>query len=179
MKHIYAVLFLLFALCDLTRAQFIAENHATPAGNEGSGNANEALICPLANAPAAPWQKAADQVFGHIRGNRLAKLKNTSADIISLFHDSILTEASLNPIWHGEYFSAGNGAPQTRFGVSCVFRNGNANTTTEIDLAICAEDRSPLMGRLTINGQECVSLKGIIPGEGNPAFAFDMPLGCR
>lgn len=175
MKHVYAVLLLLFALCDLTRAQFIAENHATTAGNDVPGNANESLVCPLANAPAAPWQKAADQVFGHIRGSRLAKLKNTSADIISLFHDSVLTEASLNPIWHGEYFSAGNGAPQTRFGVSCVFRNGDANTTAENDLTIFANDISPLVGHLTVNGQEFVTLKGFIPGLGNPAFEFDMP----
>lgn len=175
MKRLYVFTLLLFALCDLARAQYIAENHGNPAGNDGPGNPSESLGCPLTAAPAAPWPKEADQVFGHIRGSRLAKMKNTSADIISLFQDSILTDGGVNPVWHGEYFSAGNGAPQMRFGISCVFHNGDANATPYNDLTIFANDIGPLIGRLTVNGQEFITLKGFTAGQGHPAFEFDMP----
>ena len=173
MKHVYAVVLLVFAAASPTHAQFIADNRvASPAG-EVSGNSNGPLVCPLGPAPAAPWHKQADQVFGHIRGSLLAKLKNTSEGIVSLFHDSVLTEGAFNPVWHGEYFSAGKGAPQLRFGVSCAFHNGDGDPNLAGDLTIFANDISPLIGSLTVNGQAFVALKGFTGGS--PAFEFDMP----
>jgi hypothetical protein len=185
MKHVYAVVFSMLALCSLSRAQFVADNSMITTTAEGSANSNEGFFCPLGPAPAAPWQKQADQVFGHIRGSLLARLKNTSEDLIWLFHDSILNEGSFHPIWHGEYFSAGNGAPQLRFGVSCVFHSGDMehsvdmehsgdeNTTQSGDLTLFANDISPLVGSLTVNGQTYVTLKGFTGNS--PGFEFDVP----
>ncbi|HEV9037573.1 MAG TPA: hypothetical protein VGQ51_13155 [Puia sp.] len=172
MKHIYAFILSMFALCGLSRAQFIAENRVTAAGAE-TENSNEPQVCPLGPAPAAPWKKEADQVFGHIGRSLLAKLKGSSEGIISVFHDSILTQGTFDPIWHGEYFSAGNGAPQMRFGVSCIFHNDDVNPNDPCDLTIFANDISPLTGSLTVNGQAFVTLKGFTGSS--PAFEFDMP----
>jgi hypothetical protein len=161
MKRMYAITLLLFALCGLARAQCLSSPKAAPSSKAWENQ----------------WQKVEDRIFGHIRGSRLARMKNTSAGIISLLRDSILTEGSLNPVWHGEYFSAANGGPQVRFGVSCVFHNGDANSNLDNDLTVFANDISPLMGRLTVNGHVFVTLKGIIGGKGRPAFEFDLPSG--
>ena len=177
MKHIYAVTLLLFALCDLSRAQYIALDHGAVAGTGGSGLSNGTAVCPLTDAPPAPWQKEADQVFGHIPRGRLAMMKNASEDIVSLFHDSIISDGSFNPVWHGEYFATSNGTPQMRFGVSCIFRNGDDNTNTPGDLTIFANDISPLLGRLVVNGHEFTTLKGYTGGRDRPGFEFDMPAG--
>jgi hypothetical protein len=174
MKHFYACLLVLFAFCEPSRAQYIAENHGSAAGNYGSGISNESLLCPLTDAPAAPWPKEADQVFGHIPRSQLAMMKNASEDLISIFHDSILVDGSFNPVWHGEYFSAGNGAPQIRFGVSCVFHNGDATVNQPNDLTIFANDISPLIGHLAVNGHEFTTLKGFVGSEARPGFEFDM-----
>jgi len=138
MKHVYAVVLLVFVAASHSHAQFIADNRVASPTGEVSGNSNGPLVCPLGPAPAAPWHKQADQVFGHIRGSLLAKLKNTSEGIVSLFHDSVLTEGTFNPVWHGEYFSAGKGAPQLRFGVSCAFHNGDGDPNLAGDLTIWA-----------------------------------------
>lgn len=175
MKHIYAVTLLIFALCDLARAQYSAQDHGAVAVNDGSGISNGSYVCPLTDAPAAPWQKEADQVFGHIPRSRLAMMKGASEDIISVFHDSIITDGSFNPIWHGEYFSTGNGAPQVHFGVSCVFRNGDDKMSSPGDLTIFANDISPLLGHLTVDGHEFATLKGFTGEQDGPGFEFDMP----
>ena len=173
MKRVCLIALLIFALCDLSQAQFVADNHTVTAA--GDGISNELLVCPMVPAVSEPWQKEDDHIFGHIRGNRLAMMKNTSADIISLFHDSILTEGSPNPIWHGEYFSSGNGVPQMRFGVSCVFHNGDNKMNTAGDLTIFANDISPLTGSLTVNGHEYTTLKGFTGGQDRSGFEFDLP----
>ncbi|HEV9037574.1 MAG TPA: hypothetical protein VGQ51_13160 [Puia sp.] len=175
MKRLYAIALLVFAMCDHSRAQFIADNHNVPTAADGPAGITEALVCPMVPAISEPWQKEEDHVFGHIRGNRLAMMKNTSEDIISLLHDSILTDGSFRPIWHGEYFSSGNGAPQMRFGLSCVFYNGDENSNSPGDLTIFANDISPLLGRLTVNGHEFTTLKGFTGGQDRPGFEFDMP----
>jgi hypothetical protein len=173
LKHVCAVLLSIFALCPLSHAQFIADNHVVSSASEEATNSNEPQVCPLGPAPAAPWKKENDQVFGHIRGNVLARLKNTSEELISVFHDSVLTQSGVDPLWHGEYFSAGNGAPQMRFGVSCVFHSDDVPTNPPCDLTIFANDISPLIGSLAVNGHAYVTLKGFTGG--NPAFEFDLP----
>ena len=143
----------------------------------GLVHANEP-VTPSTNAPVArKWQKEDDRIIGHIRGSKLAAMKNTSENIISLFHDSILTQDALNPVWHGEYFPAVNGGPQVKFGVRCVFTNNEDNSTNN-DLTVFANDLSPLLGRLKVNGNDFTTMKATTGAQG-ARFEFDMEDGLR
>ncbi|HVS96027.1 MAG TPA: hypothetical protein VHE54_06055, partial [Puia sp.] len=160
MKRLYVVVLSLFACCGPSRAQFIADNRVAGSG-DGAGAPNEALVCALGSAPAAPWKKQPDQVFGHIRGSRLARMRALAEDLVLALHDSVFTEGSPDPVWHGEYFSAANDAPQMRFGVSCIFPSGDGKSDRGSDLTLFANDISPLLGTLSVNGQKFVTLKGL------------------
>ena len=142
----------------------------------GLANANEP-VNPANKAPshtARHWQKDNDLIIGHIRGNRLAAMKNTSANIVAFLHESVLTDASLN--WHGEYFPAVNGGPQVHFGVRCIFNNED-NTTSDNDLTVFANDLSPLIAHLTVNGTDYTTLKGFTGAQGGSRFEFDVENG--
>ncbi len=109
---------------------------------------------PTTPTPAAPvarqWQKNADLVIGHIRGNSLNRMKNTTDNIISCFRDSILTQGEFSPVWHGEYFPANNG--QVHFGVRCIFYdNEDSTSNADNDLTVFANDISPLLGTIKLN----------------------------
>ena len=156
MKRFYAVIF-----TTLTFAGFV--------------HANEPIVttpAPKAAPTARAWTKEDDRIIGHIRSNKLTAMKNTSASIMTLFHDSILTDG-VNPVWHGEYFPAVNGGPQVHFGVRCVFNNED-NTNTDNDLTVFANDISPLLGHLTVNGKDYTTIRTATTVRGNITFEFDV-----
>lgn len=137
-------------------------------------HANEPMApTPAPKAPTArEWQKEDDRIIGHIRNNKLMAMKNTSTSIMSLFHDSILTQ-DVNPVWHGEYFPAVSGGPQVHFGVRCLFNNDD-NTSTNNDLTVFANDISPLLGTLSVNGNNYITVKASTTVRGSQYFEFDM-----
>ena len=154
MKRFYAVLFA----------------SITFVGVHANGPVNET---PAHKTPSArEWQKEEDRVLGHIRANKLAAMKNTTTSIINLFHDSILTQG-VNPVWHGEYFPAVNGGPQVHFGIQCAFNNED-NTASDNDLTVFANDISPLLGNLTVNGNNYTTIKAAKMANGAPYFEFDV-----
>ena len=181
MKRFYAVIFSTFTFAGLVHAN--GPVAGTPIlASASSSSAAPALASAASAAPApasAPksnnareWQKEDDRILGHIRAAKLTAMKNTSTSIMSLFHDSILTEG-VNPVWHGEYFPAVNGGPQVHFGVRCAFNNDD-NTTTDNDLTVFANDISPLLGNLTVNGNTYTTVKAATMVRGNQCFEFDM-----
>ena len=168
MKRFYAVLFTTF-----TFAGFVHANGPVSASANGPVFAHAGgheTPAPKAST-ARDWQKEEDHISGHIRANKLAAMKNTAGGIISVFHDSILTQG-VNPVWHGEYFPAVNGGPQVHFGVRCVFNNDD-NTATDNDLTVFANDLSPLLGNLTVNGNNYTTIKAATTVKGNQFFEFD------
>lgn len=180
MKRFYAVLF-----TTLTFSGSIFANEpggATPAGrtsgthatDSASNAASSNTVSGSKTVPAArAWQKEEDRIMGHIRTGKLTAMKNTSASIMSLFHDSILTDGSVNPVWHGEYFPATNGGPQVHFGVRCVFNNED-NTNTDNDLTVFANDIRPLLGNLQVNGHDFTTIRTAAMVHGNMTFEFDV-----
>lgn len=196
MKRFYAVIFVTLAFAGFVHAGEPTPAPASkapapnaPASADAPASANAAASAPNApasapNAPAsanasAPktsnvreWQKEDDRILGHIRAAKLAAMKNTSTSIVALFHDSILTEG-VNPIWHGEYFPAVNGGPQVHFGIRCLFNNDD-NTTSDNDLTVFANDISPLVGNLTVNGNNYSTVKTATTDRGKQYFEFDL-----
>lgn len=173
MKRFYAVILAILASATFVyangpiRANGLASTTPAPANVPAAGTTTSA------SAPTArEWQKEDDRILGHIRANKLAAMKNTAAGIMGLFHDSILTK-DVNPVWHGEYFSAVNGGPQVHFGVRCLFNNED-NTATDNDLTVFANDISPLLGTLTVNGNGYTTVKAFTTVRGNQYFEFDM-----
>jgi hypothetical protein len=137
--------------------------------------ANEPTISSAPAPIAHQWQKNADLVIGHIRNTTLNRMKNTTADIISCFRDSILTQGEFSPVWHGEYFPAVNRGPQVRFGVRCIFYNNEDSTqNSNNDLTVFANDISPLLGRLKLNFTEYTTVK--TAGD-QGYYEFDMENG--
>ena len=137
--------------------------------------ANEPTISSAPAPIAHQWQKNADLVIGHIRNTTLNRMKNTTADIISCFRDSILTQGEFSPVWHGEYFPAVNGGPQIRFGVRCIFYNNEDSAQdSNNDLTVFANDISPLLGHLKLNFTEYTTVKSA--GD-QGYYEFDMANG--
>lgn len=175
MQRPCAITLLCFALCGgPVRAQYVADNRVIPAPIEDTSNETHCSL-PVNASATHPWQKEEDRVFGHIRNSRLTRMKHISAGIISLFQDSILTDDALHPIWHGEYFPAASDGPQVRFGVNCVFHNGQDPTASRSDLTVFANDISPLLGRYTVNGHAFITLKAMTGNANQPYFEFDLP----
>jgi len=155
MKRFYAVIFTTLVFAGFVHAN--EPNSTTPAPASRTANVRE-------------WQKEEDRIMGHIRSNKLAAMKNASASIVGLFRDSILTEGSVNPVWHGEYFAGS----RMHFGVRCLFNNED-NTNSDNDLTVFANDISPLMsGTITVNGKEYTTIKAATTVNGNITFDFDM-----
>jgi len=166
MKRFYAVILTTFAFAGFVRAnghQFVYANDLAYI----NGDENPASRA----SDARDWQKEQDHINGHIRSNKLAAMKNSADGIISVFHDSILTQ-DVNPVWHGEYFPAVNGGPQVHFGVRCIFNNDD-NTATDNDLTVFANDITPLLGNLTVNGNNYTTVKAATTVKGNTYFEFD------
>jgi len=137
--------------------------------------ANEPTISSAPAPIAHQWQKNADLVIGHIRNTTLNRMKNTTADIISCFRDSILTQGEFSTVWHGEYFPAVNGGPQIRFGVRCIFYNNEDSAQdSNNDLTVFANDISPLLGHLKLNFTEYTTVKSA--GD-QGYYEFDMANG--
>jgi hypothetical protein len=155
MKRFYAVIFVILAFAGYVHAG----EPISPASTSKAPVVRE-------------WQKEEDHILGHIRATKLAAMKNTSTGIMSLFHDSILTEG-VNPVWHGEYFPAVNGGPQVHFGIRCAFNNDD-NTTSDNDLTVFANDISPLLGNLLVNGNNYTTVKASTTVRGNQYFEFDL-----
>jgi hypothetical protein len=155
MKRFYAVILATFFFTGLVHANGPVNENPAPK----TSNVRE-------------WQKEEDRILGHIRATRLAAMKNTTSSIMSLFHDSILTQG-VNPVWHGEYFSAAKDGPQVHFGVRCAFNNED-NTTSDNDLTVFANDLSPLLGNLSVNGNNYTTVKAGTTVRGNQYFEFDM-----
>ena len=181
MKRFYAVIFSTFTFAGLVHANGPVAGTPAPVSASTSARAavNAPAAAPVSAAAPAPksnnareWQKEDDRILGHIRAAKLTAMKNTSSSIMSLFHDSILTEG-VNPVWHGEYFPAVNGGPQVHFGVRCAFNNDD-NTTTDNDLTVFANDISPLLGNLMVNGNKYTTVKAATMVRGNQYFEFDM-----
>jgi hypothetical protein len=166
MKRFYAVVFTLFTFAGVAYAKGPQLAFANGFDHK-NGNGTPAPKTPNARE----WQKEEDHINGHIRANKLAAMKNTAEGIISVFHDSILTQ-DVNPVWHGEYFPAVNGGPQVHFGVRCVF-NDDDNTATDNDLTTFANDITPLLGNLTVNGNNYTTVKTAKTVKGNQLFEFD------
>ena len=169
MKHFYAVLFATFTFNGLVFANGPVFAHIKgPVYAHANGHET-----PASKARAdREWQKEDDHINGHIRANKLAAMKNTTSSIMNVFHDSILTQ-SVNPVWHGEYFPAVNGGPQVHFGVRCVFNNED-NTSSDNDLTVFANDISPLLGSLTINGKSYTTIKAATLVRGSAYFEFEV-----
>lgn len=161
MKRFYAVLFTTLSFAGFVHANgplFVhVGGHEIPASKVSNDS---------------EWQKEEDHVNGHIRASKLAAMKSISSGIITVFQDSILTEG-VNPVWHGEYFPAVNGGPQVHFGVRCVFNNDD-NTASDNDLTVFANDISPLLGNLAVNGNNYTTVKAGTTVKGSPRFEFDV-----
>ena len=183
MKRFYAVIFVTLAFAGFVHAGEPTPAPApkapapnAPASANASARANASAPANGSVAPKASnareWQKEDDRISGHIRAAKLAAMKNTSTGIMSLFHDSILTEG-VNPVWHGEYFPAVNGGAQVHFGIRCLFNNDD-NTTSDNDLTVFANDISPLVGNLTVNGNNYTTVKTAVTVRGKQYFEFDL-----
>jgi len=162
MKRFYAVFLAAFTFNGLVFANGPVFPHANGPVNETPAPKTHTT---------REWQKEDDHINGHIRANKLAAMKNTTGSIMSVFHDSILTQG-VNPVWHGEYFPAVNGGPQVHFGVHCVF-NYNDNTSSDNDLTVFANDISPLLGNLTVNGNNYTTIKASTTANGSQYFEFE------
>lgn len=135
-----------------------------------------ALISVLTHNPgdkAPEWKKQQDRVNGHISRNTLDKMKSTTETLAGFLQDSCFSTGQFNPAWHGEYFPERSGtASLTRFALSCSFYD-NESTRSTADLLIMANDISPMLQSVKINGHEFFSLKPAANATTNcPYFEF-------
>jgi hypothetical protein len=96
------------------------------------------------------WVKEEDHVNGRIPRTTLIKMQRLTDAMIAFLHDSCFSEGEFNPVWHGEYFSG-------KFGIQCRTADNKSQLT------IMANDMSPLLRYLTVNGKE---LAGLRPADG-------------
>jgi len=105
------------------------------------------------------WKKQQDRINGRISRNTLDKMKSTTETLAGFLQDSTLAIGQFNPVWHGEYFPEKSGtASLTRFALSCSFYNDEATSSTA-DLLIMANDISPMLHSVRVNGHDFMSLK--------------------
>ena len=121
-----------------------------------------ALISVVAHNPSdksPEWKKQQDHVNGRISRNTLDKMKSTTETLAGFFQDSSFSTGQFNPVWHGEYFPERSGtASLTRFAFSCSFYDNEATRSTA-DLLIMANDISPMIQSVRVNGHDFLSLK--------------------
>lgn len=117
----------------------------------------------LALPHTGPWEKQQDRINGRIARNTLDKMKTTTETLAGFLQDSALSIEQYNPVWHGEYFPEKSGtASLTRFGLSCSFYDNSGSgeaTRPTADLLIMANDISPMLQSVRVNGHEFLSVK--------------------
>lgn len=144
MKQIYALLTFVLVLPFTVPAQTIVDN-VTASG-----------IIHEASKKAPAWEKQEDRINGRISRSNLEKMKSTTEAIAAFLQDSALSIEQYSPVWHGEYFPGNNNSPLQRFAMSCSFIAHNENKG---DLLIMANDMSPMLQSVSLNGHEYFSLK--------------------
>jgi len=125
------------------------------------------------NDKTPEWKKQQDRVNGRISRNTLEKMKSTTETLAGFFQDSSFSTGQYNPVWHGEYFPERSGtASLTRFAFSCSFYDNEATRSTA-DLLIMANDISPMIQSVKVNGHDFISLKPAASATANcPYFEF-------
>jgi hypothetical protein len=125
------------------------------------------------NDKSPEWKKQQDRVNGRISRNTLEKMKSTTETLAGFFQDSGFSTGQYNPAWHGEYFPERSGtASLTRFAFSCSFYDNEATRSTA-DLLIMANDISPMIQSVKVNGHDFISLKPAASATANcPYFEF-------
>jgi hypothetical protein len=109
-----------------------------------------ALIVSMPAPTPREWVKEKDQINGRISRTQLTKMQRTAGDMVAFLHDSCFSDIDFSPIWHGEYSSG-------KFGIQCRTADNKSQLT------IMANDFSPLLRYLTVNGKE---IAGIRPAAG-------------
>ncbi|MDO6435174.1 hypothetical protein Q4E93_31450 [Flavitalea sp. BT771] len=107
-----------------------------------------ALIMSVPAPAPREWVKEKDQINGRISRTQLTKMQRTTDDMIAFLHDSCFSDIDFSPIWHGEYSSG-------KFGIQCRTANNKSQ------LAIMANDFSPLLRYLTVNGKEVAGIRPV------------------
>src|SRR6185312_14161933 len=92
-------------------------------------------------------------------------MKNVTNALVDFLRDSCIGSGVFNPSWHGVYFS-GKKSPgvQMKFGVDCHFSEQNA------DLSITANDMSPLLDQMVVNGQHYLTV--LVPTAGDSGTLY-------
>src|SRR5882757_7251812 len=116
------------------------------------------LMTSLPTHAPREWVKEEDRINGRISHSKLTKMQFATEAMVAYLHDSCFSEGDFNPVWHGEYFSekASTGSLM-KFGVQCKSEDSKGRLT------IMANDLSPLLRYLTVNGKE---FAGIRPAAG-------------
>ncbi|HEY4290343.1 MAG TPA: hypothetical protein VGN00_24755 [Puia sp.] len=122
---------------------------------------------------APEWKKQQDHVNGRISRSTLDKMKSTTETLAGFLQDSSFSMGELTPAWHGEYFPERSGTSSlTRFALSCSFYDNEATRSTA-DLLIMANDISPMVLPVRLNGHDFLSLKPATSATTNcPYFEF-------
>lgn len=160
MKQIYLLALLVYAGTGTVSAQFLADNYTA---------ANPLLSNKIHSSERQGWQKEEDLVNGRIPGNRLMRMKAVTETIVGYFQDSIITEGTFSPSWHGEYFpDTHNTGKDVKFSIQCNF--GDQKET----LTILSNTIQPLaMEPLTVNNQEFLTIRPATGGDkDHPCFEY-------
>jgi hypothetical protein len=94
------------------------------------------------------WVKEKDQINGRISHSKLIKMQGITDAMVTFLHDSCFSDVDFSPIWHGEY-------SQGKFGIQCRTEDNNSQFT------IMANDLSPLLRYLTVNGKEVAGIRPV------------------
>jgi hypothetical protein len=109
--------------------------------------------------PVVHWKKADDQVNGRFNKTELAKLRTTAETLHTLLQDSVLGNAGLESVWHGE-FSADKFGNLIDYGIYCDFESTADGTSTNAPagLTVMVNDLSSLAGSITIDNKDYMTL---------------------
>ena len=158
MKHFYTLLSLIIVLPAISNAQALVDNAAA----SGMYVSNKKLPETEGATPAPKtqqWERQQDRIAGHINRNTLEKMKSTTETLAAFLQDSALSIEQYNPVWHGEYFpEKAAGSPLMRFALSCSFYDNTTNRS-KADLLIMANDISPMVQSVQLNGHALLGLK--------------------
>jgi len=153
MKLFYASLAILFVASNNLHAQSLVANISA-----------SRIALPTTKTT---WTREEDQVNGHIGRKQLQKMKSTTDSIVAFFQDSCFADELYEATWHGEYFSdkTSPAAAAWKFGVDAFLQGAH--------LSIIANDISPLLGHLTVNDKDFLTLKQArTQGQDVPYFEF-------
>jgi len=145
MKQFYVLLVLSLVFPRFSHAQYLAANNRT---------ITPILTGEVAGSGNPQWEREQDQVNGHISSAKLSSMKMVTSAIITLLHDSCISDERYNLTWHGEYFSEKTSATtQIKFSIHCNFYEQAAKLT------ILANDLSPLLDHLVVNNQHFLTIQ--------------------